>query len=307
MIAATLLAAILQPAAAHAVQPGLLGVTRTGHHVDLRWTPPLPDVPGLAPVLPPECTTEVRVPDRVWSLECPTDARLTMTQLGVPVVVRLESPDHVTTGLLTPDTPALLLTPSAPETTPLSGWIRLGAGHVLSGADHLLFLAGLLLLARPGEPLRRPLTTITAFTLAHSVTLAASVLGWVHIPRAPVEACIALSIVFVAREAAIPGRPRAGPRLAAAFGLLHGLGFAAGLDAAGVPAGDLPRALFGFNVGVEAGQLVFVGGVVLGAVLFRKITAARFPLDTLRPWLAGALGIIGAWWVWERVAGFGAG
>ena len=136
-----------------------------------------------------------------------------------------------------------------------SGYLVLGFEHILGGIDHLLFVAGLLFLVGFR---RRLVWTITAFTVAHSLTLASAALGWLTLRPAPVEACIALSIVLVAAEA-LRQRATLARRLPAlvafVFGLVHGLGFAGALQEIGLPQAHLPLALLAFNVGVEAGQL----------------------------------------------------
>ena len=174
------------------------------------------------------------------------------------VLVRVERADGSTQiARLTPDRPSFVVE-AAPRTMDIVWtYLRFGVEHILTGADHLLFVLGLLLLV---DGLGRLVKTISAFTLSHSVTLGLATLGFVHVPSAPVEAVIALSIVFVARE--IVGRPGRAPSLAArrpwlvafAFGLLHGLGFAGGLSAAGLPAGHVPLALLLFSAGVEVGH-----------------------------------------------------
>lgn len=138
-------------------------------------------------------------------------------------------------------------------------YLLLGIQHIFDGLDHLLFIACLLAVARTG---RRILITITGFTLAHSLTLAMSTLRVVEIPAPPLEALIALSIAFLAHEIAVGDRrswtwcyPIA---VASAFGLLHGFGFAATLQAIGLPQAEIPSALLFFNLGVELGQIVFV-------------------------------------------------
>ena len=142
---------------------------------------------------------------------------------------------------------------------------QLGIEHILTGADHLLFVFGLLLLVRGFALLVK---TITAFTVGHSLTLVAAVAGIVPVNRGPVEATIALSIVLLAREIVVAERGRSGlvqraPWVVALmFGLFHGLGFAGSLGAIGLPGTDLPAALLFFNIGVEVGQLAFVGLVV---------------------------------------------
>ncbi len=206
------------------------------------------------------------------------------------------------------------LTPAAPQVTIAASpsrvgvagtYLALGVEHILLGFDHLLFVLGLILIA----PFARQLLfAITAFTAAHSLTLTGAALGLVHVPSAPVEAVIALSIVFLAAEIlrARTGRPGLAARapwlVAFAFGLLHGFGFAGALSAIGMPAGHVPVALLFFNLGVEAGQLLFVGAVLALATLSRRLWsrlpgwAARIP-----PYLIGTLAMA---WVIQRVAAF---
>ena len=181
----------------------------------------------------------------------------------------------------------------------------LGVHHILAGFDHLLFVLALLLIVRG---VRRVIVTITAFTLAHSLTLAAATLGWVHVPSAPVEATIALSIVFVAAEIVhgLQGRPGVTARwpwlVAFIFGLLHGLGFAGALSEVGLPQHAIPLALLFFNVGVEAGQLIFVSCVSL-VVLAQRRLQVRWPhWAEYAP--AYAIGAVAMFWVIERVADF---
>ena len=140
----------------------------------------------------------------------------------------------------------------------------LGVEHILTGFDHLCFVLALVLIVGFN---RRLFWTVTAFTLAHSITLALATLGVIHVPGPPVEATIALSIVFVASEIVQQQRGREGlaskqPWLVAfAFGLLHGLGFAGALAEIGLPANAIPLALLFFNIGVEIGQLLFIAAV----------------------------------------------
>jgi hypothetical protein len=178
-----------------------------------------------------------------------------------------------------------------------SAYTVLGVEHILSGVDHLLFVIGLLFLV--GFE-RRLVWTITAFTAAHSLTLASAALGWLTLRSAPVEACIALSIVLVAAEA-LHGREtlaRRWPALVAfGFGLVHGLGFAGALKEIGLPAEHLPLALLTFNVGVELGQLLTVGAAWL---LWRL--AVHWPATArLRTAALYGIGSVAAWWSWLRI------
>jgi hydrogenase/urease accessory protein HupE len=203
------------------------------------------------------------------------------------------------------------LTPGAPRATipaSQSGWsvaatyLRVGVEHILLGVDHLLFVLALMVIARNTREL---IKAITAFTVAHSITLAAAALGFVHVPSKPVEAAIALSIAFVAieiiraREGESGIAARAPWIVAFAFGLLHGFGFAGALSEIGLPAGHIPVALLFFNVGVEVGQLLFVGVVLSLAALVRL---GRRPLPRwaglVPPYLIGSVAMF---WVIQRV------
>jgi hypothetical protein len=174
----------------------------------------------------------------------------------------------------------------------------LGVQHILSGYDHLLFVIGLLFLV--GFQ-RRLVWTISAFTLAHSLTLASAALGWVTLRSAPVEASIALSIVLVAYEA-LNKQPTLSRRLPAlvafGFGLVHGLGFAGVLQEIGLPQQHLLAALLAFNLGVEIGQLLVVGlAGLLVLALRQQPWAARLRVPALY-----GIGSVAAYWTWTRVA-----
>lgn len=222
------------------------------------------------------------------------------------VLVRLERLDGSTTTLrLTPDRPSFVVTAAPGGLAVALAYARLGVEHILLGVDHLLFVLALLVLV---DGWRRLAWTITAFTVAHSITLAAATLGWVAVPPPPVEAVIALSIVFVAGEILRsrqerPGLARRSPWLVAfTFGLLHGFGFAGALGEIGLPQREVPLALLSFNVGVEVGQLLFVGAVLLLArvpALLRWRVPAWWPQA-----LAYGVGGVAMSWVFERVAAF---
>ena len=181
----------------------------------------------------------------------------------------------------------------------------LGVEHILSGIDHLLFVFALLLVVSGGK---RIVATVTAFTVAHSITLVAATLGWVSVPGPPVEAIIALSIVFVAAEVihGLQGNPgltaRAPWIVAFSFGLLHGFGFAGALAETGLPQTAIPVALLMFNVGVEIGQLVFVVAVLVLAAIYRKLPT-KHPAWAI-PAAAYGVGSVAAFWTIERVASF---
>ena len=187
-------------------------------------------------------------------------------------------------------------------------YLLLGIQHIWAGVDHLLFVTGLLLLAKTA---RRIAFAVTGFTLAHSITLSLSALGFVRLPLAPIEAGIALSILFLAREVAMPnpnGLARRFPlAISSSFGLLHGFGFAAALSEAGLPRHEIATALLFFNAGVEVGQLAFIAALVL---LF---TVTLFCLPRKSPGLPAfayssierlggyTLGIPAALWFFQRL------
>ena len=192
-------------------------------------------------------------------------------------------------------------------------YLRLGIEHIATGIDHLAFVLGLVLLA---PAWRKVWKSITAFTAAHSLTLALATVGTLRLPAPPVEAAIALSIVFVAREAWLvaqgrPGATAARPwPVAFTFGLLHGLGFAGALAQVGLPVHAVPLALLTFNLGVEIGQLAFVAVVLMvGRPLSRALSRlpSRIPLND-RPLVrllpAYAIGTLATFWTIERLAAF---
>ncbi len=180
-------------------------------------------------------------------------------------------------------------------------YLILGIEHILGGIDHLLFVIGLLFLVGFR---RRLIGTITAFTLAHSLTLACSVLGLIALRPAPVEACIALSSVLVASEG-LRERETLARRLpglvAFVFGLVHGLGFAGALREVGLPQNNLAIPLLTFNVGVEIGQLMTVLAAYALARAFGRIPA----LAACRAPALYAIGTLAAYWSWSRLAAIG--
>jgi hydrogenase/urease accessory protein HupE len=185
----------------------------------------------------------------------------------------------------------------------------LGVEHILLGIDHLLFVAALVMLVRG---LRNLLVTITAFTVAHSITLALATLGVLDVPGPPVEATIALSIMFVAveilrREQGFPSLASEKPALVAfAFGLLHGLGFAGALAEVGLPPTSIPLALLFFNVGVEAGQILFVSALLACSLAIVRLFG-RVPERWSVQVPAYAIGGLASYWFIERALALGAG
>ena len=184
-------------------------------------------------------------------------------------------------------------------------YTALGIHHILIGIDHLLYILGMLFLV---QGWRRILATMSAFTATHSLTLSAAALGWVHVPQPPVEACIALSIVFVAREIVESRRGRPGLTarwpwvVSFTFGLMHGFGFAGALAEVGLPQKAIPIALLFFNVGVEIGQLVFVAAVLTLVALATRLRVPRLVWSGPVP--AYAIGAVAMFWVIERVLSF---
>jgi hydrogenase/urease accessory protein HupE len=190
-----------------------------------------------------------------------------------------------------------------------SGWevagtyVVEGIRHILFGADHLLFVLGLLLIVGNRWMLVK---TITAFTIAHSITLAGATLGYADVPALPLNAAIALSILFLGPEIVRVWRGETSFTIrhpwvvAFAFGLLHGFGFATAMTSAGLPRQDLPLALLSFNVGVEIGQLGFVALVLAMGHSFR-VLEVRWPrwVEALPGYVVGSLG---AFWTIQRVA-----
>lgn len=189
------------------------------------------------------------------------------------------------------------------DTDGIASYIYLGIEHILLGIDHLLFVLGLLLLVGNRWTLVK---TITAFTVAHSITLAAATFGIVHVAEAPLNASIALSILFLGLEVARTWRGQSSFTIrnpwvvAFAFGLLHGFGFASGLAQLGLPEAEIPLALLMFNVGVEVGQLGFVIGMLL---LARSIRLLQLERNEMLQRLPGyVVGSMGAFWTLQRVA-----
>ena len=231
------------------------------------------------------------------------------------VLVRVESlAGAIQTERLSPTRTAFVVqaTPSAGEVA--ATYLRLGVEHILFGYDHLLFVLALVILVRGW---RRVAVTVTAFTVAHSITLAAATLGLVNVPGPPVEAAIALSIMLVAVEILNARRGQASfaarlPWLVAfSFGLLHGFGFAGALVEVGLPQHAIPIALLFFNVGVEIGQLIFVAAILSllwlsrhAASLLLEARLVKTAFDRFDMAVAYAIGIVAADWLVERTTAF---
>jgi len=222
------------------------------------------------------------------------------------VLVRFERNDGTTqTMRVSPAEPRFEIKATPARWDVTQTYLRLGVGHILSGVDHLLFVLALVLLV---GATRRLFWAVTAFTAAHSLTLAAATLGWVHVPSPPVETSIALSIVFLANEIlqAQSGRPGLTCRwpwiVAFLFGLVHGLGFAGALSEIGLPANAIPLALFFFNVGVEIGQLLFIACALVVIAGIRRSSLPRSEWSLRLP--AYAIGTVAAFWTIQRISMF---
>lgn len=203
---------------------------------------------------------------------------------------------------LTPSLPSATLRPRASRWQVWRSYFAIGVEHILTGWDHLLFVIALVLLIGRGWAVVK---AATAFTLAHSLTLAAVTLGVAGLPQRPVEALIALSILFLAVEIARGNGPTLTRRLpwlvAFAFGLLHGFGFAGALRDIGLPEGEVPAALISFNLGVEAGQIAVIACILALLALVRRLRP-RLEAPLVRA-AAYAIGIAGAYWLFDRLIG----
>jgi hypothetical protein len=315
------------PAHAHEIRPALLDITETSPGwFDVRWKVPMRGdmILALEPVFPPSLEQVAPPADRFvpgariqhltyrldrGSLIGERISIIGLSALQIDVLLRLNLADGTThSAILRPGSPSFQIPKRATKGDVAWSYTRMGVIHILEGIDHLLFVFAMMLLV---TRFWRLLKTITAFTLAHSVTLALATLGVVNVPSAPTEAIISLSIVFVAVEIIRKRNGQVGfaeqnPWIVAfIFGLFHGLGFAGALSEIGVPAHEVPLALLMFNVGVELGQIIFVC-VVLGVlVVVRRIKLPSISRPTLRYACAlapvYAIGSVAAFWTIERV------
>jgi hydrogenase/urease accessory protein HupE len=309
---------------AHESRPGYLELNESRLGVfDITWRRPARGnmVLSMQPVLPLHCELlgqRARYPQpgamvERWSIDC-GEQGLVGHEIAIEglqttltdVLVRLTFADGIThTQMLRPNSLGFTVAGAPSKWAVSADYFRLGVEHILGGMDHLLFVLALLLLV---DGTRRLIATVTAFTIAHSLTLAAATFGWVYMPQAPVEAIIALSILFVAGEIlhthqGRPGVTRRWPWLVAfTFGLLHGFGFAGALTEVGLPQKEIPLALLMFNVGVEAGQIFFIFAVIGFTYIVKRIMSA--PLPWAVPVAAYGIGGLSAFWLIERVSGF---
>jgi hydrogenase/urease accessory protein HupE len=307
--------------AAHELRPGFLEIRQSGAETyDVRFKVPARGEMRLSLYvrLPGECSNDKpprteRAGDAFvehLAISCPVG--LAGRQIAIDglsstftdVVVRVESADgSVQATRLTPDQPGFIVAAAPTWMDTARTYFLLGVEHILLGVDHLLFVLALLLLVRNPWMLVK---VITAFTVAHSMTLAVAALNWAQSPHAPVEAVIALSIMFVAAETIRQSRQetdltsRAPWIVAFAFGLLHGLGFGGALKEIGLPQSDVPLALLTFNLGVEAGQLLFVLTLLaLKAIIDRMLV---FKPTWARTVTGYGIGSLAAFWFVQRLA-----
>lgn len=314
-----LLLAGMAPAHADELRPGYIELTQqTATEWKLVWKAPI--LGGLAtraePLLPDYCRLALETPQLAGPavvakgiVTCSkpldgavvglkgmepgsTDALLRVAPLGRPVQ----------TERLTPAASSFTVSAVPDRWQVARTYFVIGVEHIVGGFDHLLFVIALVLLLQRGWSV---VAAATAFTLAHSITLAGTTLGLFGLPQAPVEATIALSIVFLAVEIikARPGEPRLSERLpwvvAFLFGLLHGFGFAGALREIGLPETDVPMALLTFNLGVEAGQMLIIAATVAVLATFARFAPhARRPVVLISTYLIGA---IASFWFIERI------
>lgn len=326
-IAVGALFALLAAAAhGHRLSPAYFGLTETAPDVyQARWKVSISGglAETLSPELPDGCAVSGSV--RLYVLDdrqTPNDVRLQhatvncsgplaggrfaiggLESTDTDVLLRIDYADGSSfTHRLVPERPSVQI-PERPGTLDVVGtYTALGIEHILAGIDHLLFVLALLLLV---TGVRRLVATVTAFTVAHSITLAAATLGFVSVSPAAVEATIALSILFLATELARRGHgsheglaSRFPWVVAFSFGLLHGFGFAGALSEIGLPEQAIPLALLFFNAGVEIGQLLFVAAVIGLGFLLRRM--GRDPGRWAPEPAAYVIGSVSAFWVFER-------
>lgn len=323
------LLAFLVPAHAHEVRPGYIEITEVARDsFDIVWKQPVRSAGanavaglGLRPVFPENCarlgdSRMRRLPGALvekFSLTC--DGGLFGQSIGVEGLQRTITDVLVQLALIDGGRYSLRLTADAPVQTFSGGgtflmaYFGLGVEHLVFGLDHILFVLGLVLLVQGWRSL---IYVITAFTLAHSLTLGLSMLGRISAPSAVVEAIIALSILFVTIELLQPPEKRSAlaarypQAMAFGFGLLHGFGFAGVLGEIGLPRDVELAALALFNIGLEVGQLLVVAAMVL---FMRFVKPALLAHEKWAPALQQvpiiAIGGISVYWLLDRLAGLG--
>jgi hydrogenase/urease accessory protein HupE len=219
------------------------------------------------------------------------------------VLIEYKSPKRSKKALLRADTPFIHIDAQSSHLTLFYSYVKLGIHHILSGYDHLLFVLSIMLLARN---LKALLLAVTAFTVAHSITLASAMLGILNLPVAFIEAMIALSILFLARELTTPNVDTLTKKhleiVAFIFGLLHGFGFSNVLKSIGLPQDEIPLSLFAFNVGIEIGQLLFILSAGFAMFLLRQFL--KEDLKNMKKIIGYFVGVLAAFWFIQRVLSF---
>jgi len=320
VVALALLLSWTRGAAAHSMAPALFEINElSAGRYAIAWKVGVVQPLGLTlrPVLPAACVEDTEpaqtaTADSVttrWVVDCGGQGLVGRT-IGVAglatgktdALVRVTLADgRAVQAVLRGSAPELMIPVRPRRLDVVVSYAKLGVEHILSGPDHLLFVLGLLLLVGGRGLLLR---TVTAFTVGHSITLALAVLGIVAIPSRPIEVGIAASVFVLAVELTRPVGPtllrRAPWLMAGAFGLLHGLGFAGALAEVGLPSGEIPLALLAFNVGIELGQLAFVGVILGCGWLFRRAVSDRPAWVALGP--AYLMGSVSAFWCLQRTA-----
>ncbi|WP_415407928.1 HupE/UreJ family protein [Sulfurovum sp. CS9] len=305
------------------IRPGYLEIKSSGAKTfQVKWKVPMKDnmVLGIKPIMPKSCKSTPPSRHKVnnaliesWTMVCTTGlAGQTIEIQGLDstatdVLVRITHANGSSLiQRLIPTQRSFQVAAEQSSWDVAKTYTIIGVEHILLGIDHLLFVFALLLIV-VGR--KRLIGTITAFTLAHSITLVAATLGWLSVPQAPVEAVIALSILFLAVEIIHSQQGKVGlaersPWLIAfIFGLLHGFGFAGALAEVGLPEQSIPQALLFFNVGVELGQLIFVFAVLCIAWVLKKVITQNV-LRKGEMGIAYVIGSLAAFWLIERTYSF---
>lgn len=313
---------------AHEIRPALLDLNeREPGFFDVQWKVPalgqmsLPIQPVfpecMKPVGPPSAHTAPGAILQYFSFK--TDGApitgetilidgLTGVQIDVLLRIKLANGDSHSV-ILRPKSPSFVIPERATKGAVSWSYLKMGVEHILGGIDHLLFVLALVVIVPNRWML---LKTITAFTVAHSITLALAALGFVHVPPGPTEAVIALSIVFLAveivhsRQGRFSLTERCPWIVAMTFGLFHGLGFAGALSEIGLPQHDIPLALLMFNVGVELGQIAFVLAILVTMRIFRLVSDWLPALAPVKHWqlIPYGIGCVAAYWTIERTLSF---
>ena len=319
LLAAVVVVAGISSVSAHELRPGFLELRETapgtysflwkkpsGGEIEIYIAPIIPKGCRLTPSGQQQLTPGALVVRGTLNCEGGVQGKLLaidgLESTVTDVIVRVHHADgRLESHLLKPVNPSVTLGAQTTGWQRSFSYLRLGVEHILLGVDHLLFVLGLLLIVGDRWML---LKTVTAFTLAHSITLAVATLGYASAPIAPLNASIALSILFLGPEIVRRWRGQTSFTIrhtwvvAFAFGLLHGFGFASGLTTMGLPQAEIPLALLLFNVGVEIGQLFFVAMIVALERAFR-ILQIRWPRAAEA--LPGyAVGSLGAYWAIQR-------